>query len=60
MPKCQLLLREAVLSTEQMMEMLITEAPGGQGGGNPQGQRGEDLGAEGRIATDRCPRRGET
>ena len=49
MPKCQVLLREAVLSTEQMMEIL-TEAPGGQRGGNPHGQNGEDLGEEGRVA----------
>ena len=48
-PKCQLLLHEAVLSTEQMMEMLITEAPEGQRGGNPHGQGGEDLGEEGRV-----------
>lgn len=49
MPKCQLLFCDAVLSTEQMMEILI-EAPGGQRGGNPHGQRGEDLGEEGRVA----------
>ena len=32
-----------------MMEMLITEAPEGQRGGNPHGQGGEDLGEEGRV-----------